>query len=129
MHGNDNKTIPTICFILLFFLSYYATLLKAQESQQARALQELYEATNGNHWMRANGWNNETDPCNGDQEWYGVTCENGFVVDLYASQFSILFSQFLCITSDLTDNDLSGTLPNSLDIPTLRGLYVYLYCF
>ena len=44
------------------------------------ALKDLYASTNGPSWINNSGWNNaSSSPCS----WYGVTCANNQVVQLY----------------------------------------------
>jgi hypothetical protein len=68
----------------------------------ADELQNLYLATNGSNWTNNTNWLSG-DPCG--NAWFGLTCENGTVVEI-----------------DLTDNNLEGTLPPTLNIPTLSIL-------
>lgn len=64
---------------------------------EKRALAHLYEQTAGETWLNNEGWLEEDSPC----DWYGVTCEGGHIVQL-----------------DLSDNQLTGTLPEDLGLLT-----------
>ncbi|MGC9398704.1 MAG: hypothetical protein ACP5HM_06170 [Anaerolineae bacterium] len=64
---------------------------------EKRALVSLYRATAGEMWTHNAGWLEPGSPC----AWYGVTCEGGHVTRL-----------------DLSDNRLSGTLPEDLGLLT-----------
>lgn len=71
-------------------------------------LTTLYNATNGDNWTTKTNWDitGETscDPCN--DNWYGITCENGRVTEI-----------------NLEDNKLIGTLPTSIgDLSELKIL-------
>lgn len=70
-------------------------VLACAVAQPARfaALQDLYNSTHGSGWLRNAGWP-AGDPCG----WYGITCENTTIVGI-----------------DLTNNNLAGTLPGSLN--------------
>jgi thermitase len=66
---------------------------------QCQALQDVYAQTNGASWLRKDNWMLHADVCT----WYGVTCENGNVVEL-----------------SLPANQLVGSLPTSLSNLNLR---------
>lgn len=71
-------------------------------------LVDLYNMTNGNNWTNNTGWdmgaqNTNCSPCN----WFGITCDN----------------QENIIEIDLTNNNLSGTIPSTLeDLTKLRSI-------
>lgn len=72
---------------------------------QCDALVAFYQATGGPSWNTRTGWLTSTDPCT----WYGVTCEDGGVVELnyYA-------------------NGLTGGLPPEIgDLTDLRILSLF----
>jgi len=58
---------------------------------ECKSLLELYHSTDGANWINNEGWNVTHTPC----FWYGITCENGSVTDIF-----------------LRDNNLNGTIPN-----------------
>ena len=60
---------------------------------ECEALVNFYNQTNGNTWQKNIGWNKNDTPC----QWWGVSCENGYVTRLY-----------------LENNHLHGPLPDSL---------------
>jgi len=47
-------------------------------SIECESLLELYHSTNGANWKNNNGWNITNTPC----AWYGITCENGGVIEI-----------------------------------------------
>ncbi len=64
-------------------------------------LMTLYDSLGGSNWTSKEGWLNganatSCDPC--QDSWYGVTCEDGRVVDL-----------------DLSGNNLAGSIPSSIN--------------
>ena len=60
---------------------------------ECEALVNFYNQTNGTTWQKNTGWNENDTPC----QWWGITCENGYVTKLY-----------------LENNNLTGPLPDSL---------------
>jgi Leucine-rich repeat (LRR) protein len=68
---------------------------------ECQSLLELYNSTDGPNWGDNDGWNETNTPCS----WYGVTCENGGVIWL-----------------GLSDNKLTGTMPDFIGLPNLIGL-------
>ena len=73
---------------------------------ERQALLALYASTNGGSWTQDTGWNG---PVGSECNWRGVTCDAGG-----DSVRSI----------DLSDNNLTGTLPGSLALPLLDTFYV-----
>jgi hypothetical protein len=65
-----------------------------------KQLIELYEATSGQNWARKDNWLNNVTIC----AWYGVGCYS------------------LGLELDLSNNNLSGTIPDSLSDVPLMGL-------
>jgi hypothetical protein len=61
--------------------------------EECLALLDLYNSTNGPNWGDKTGWNETNTPCS----WYGVKCDSRQVFSL-----------------NLSNNQLSGTLPDSL---------------
>ncbi|NQU68687.1 MAG: leucine-rich repeat domain-containing protein [Candidatus Marinimicrobia bacterium] len=59
------------------------------------ALVALYNSTNGDNWTQNEGWLMDTPFC----EWYGITCENGFVTQINFGGW---------------DNNLIGEIPAEL---------------
>ena len=71
---------------------------------ECQALVALYEATNGPHWNNHAGWLEVPSPC----LWFGVSCENGHVVQL-----------------SMNNNNLAGPLPAEIgDLPALTDLLI-----
>ncbi len=60
---------------------------------ECQALAALYNGTGGSQWYDSTDWMATITPCS----WYGVTCQNGHVVQL-----------------NLEDNNLAGSLPSQL---------------
>ena len=77
--------------ICLLFLSLTASSFAAVPALEREVLLELYHSTNGYHWK--NKWNLAAPVAT----WYGVTVLEDKVVGL-----------------DLSDNNLSGALPESI---------------
>ncbi|MBW7885732.1 MAG: fibronectin type III domain-containing protein [Caldilineaceae bacterium] len=69
---------------------------------ECEALVDLYLRTDGANWLRRDNWGANLDPCT----WYGVTCENGHVIEL-----------------SLSANRLRGPMPRKLSaLPALTVL-------
>jgi len=78
---------------------------KSQHANHAE-LKKIYLSTNGNGWTNNSGWktginNPNASPCT----WYGVYCEGNLVKGI-----------------SLPNNNLTGTLPESITVPSLRYL-------
>ena len=76
---------------------------KSQHANHAE-LKKIYLSTNGNGWTNNSGWktginNPNASPCT----WYGVYCEGNLVKGI-----------------SLPNNNLTGTLPESITVPSLR---------
>jgi len=69
---------------------------------ECESLLELYHSTNGAEWKYNEGWNVTNTPCS----WHGVTCENGVT------------------KIDLSDNKLTGAIPDFRALPNLQKLYL-----
>ena len=72
---------------------------------QTQSLVNLYEATNGPMWDDNDGWLVTDDFCS----WEGITCDDRHRV----------------VEIRLSLNNLSGTLPESFDLPWLVSLFVF----
>ncbi|OQY54070.1 MAG: hypothetical protein DRR08_14725 [Candidatus Parabeggiatoa sp. nov. 2] len=68
---------------------------------ECESLLQLYQSTNGANWEQNKGWNVTNTPC----DWVGVTCDKAGVIWLVLSQ-----------------NNLTGTLPNFRGLPQLQTL-------
>ncbi|MDQ7916077.1 hypothetical protein RBU60_00675, partial [Mesonia sp. MT50] len=76
-------------------------------TQERNALIAFYNATGGTNWTNITNWTTTTPVT----EWYGVTVEE--------------ISGFLRITEiNLSNNNLTGNLPDLVDLPELRRLYL-----
>lgn len=83
-----------------------------------RALQDLYEATNGPNWKSRGGWVDPTVPiC----RWYGVTCKGGVLVALQLASNNLAGTIPQAISDlaslnlvDFTNNSIEGSLPSVL---------------
>lgn len=87
------EPVPVPSFALLTYDCLVQAGIPATECQ---ALVSLYESTNGDAWVRNQGWLSAANPC----DWHGVTCLGGSVARL-----------------ELQNNALSGPIP-----PELEGL-------
>jgi len=67
------------------------------------SLLELYNSTDGPNWKNSLEWNETNTPCS----WHGITCENHDVTEI-----------------NLSDNQLTGTIPNFSALPNLEWLYL-----
>ena len=68
---------------------------------ECESLLELYHSTNGADWRNNEGWNVTNTPCS----WYSITCENGGITGIH-----------------LSNNQLTGTIPNFSALPNLQKL-------
>ncbi len=90
------KFLGFILFISPLALAQAATqcsTVTAIPITECEVLLTLYNQTNGTSWQKNTGWNENNTPC----QWWGVTCDNGYVTKLY-----------------LENNDLNGPIPDSL---------------
>jgi Divergent InlB B-repeat domain/Leucine rich repeat/Leucine rich repeat N-terminal domain len=85
--------------------------------EECQALLDLYNSTQGSNWGDKTGWNETDTPCS----WYGVKCNNGqvFSLNLSNNQLSGTLSNSLEKLSqldslDLSENQLTGSIPESL---------------
>lgn len=99
-------------------------------AQECQALVDLYNATDGAHWLRNNGWFTESNVCS----WDGIECSNGHINVIHLVQNNLIGTLPTSIgdLSELTDlrlasrqydtshptndglNQLSGTIPTSI---------------
>lgn len=99
-------TSRSFCVLIVFFCSFQFASAQcnvicssAPNDGDFDALKELYCDTDGDNWKNNDGWYeslHEGAGCN-YCEWYGVTCEDGRVVEL-----------------DLFFNDLAGPIPSQI---------------
>ena len=76
--------------------------ISSNPGEELKALQAIYNATNGTNWNRNDGWLSEKLPC----EWYGITCVDGVIVEI-----------------NLSSNNLDGSIPPEIgNLITLRSL-------
>ncbi len=96
---NDGAaTVENDFTALKFVAEFYENLVPDENDVQA--LTTLYNSTDGDNWT--NSWDITADP----NEWYGVTWENGRVVNI-----------------NLRDNNLQGTIPIEISgLDSLRML-------
>ncbi len=100
--------------VLLTLLSEDITLSETicqtgVSQQELDALVALYNATDGNNWTNNSGWDINASPCDVDNDWFGVTVENGHVTYLY-----------------LQDNNLNGVIPSEIgNLSWLIRFYAY----
>jgi len=83
---------------------------------ERQALNDLYISTNGNEWYNLGGWNFinlHSDPCELNNNWFGVGC-----------MFDDGDGYFHIIELILNNNGLHGTISNSIDqLTILQSLY------
>jgi hypothetical protein len=120
-------------------------------SGQRAALVELFNATGGQHWIYNDNWLSESDPCDVNRPWYGVSCTRvteRTLPDLWKQGSGGRGVTALSLASnnlrgsipsnlgpglsktiqyiDMSANRIEGELPASLfiDLPVLHTLYV-----
>ncbi len=128
----SKRILKSKFFIIIIFTLLSINLLQAQcnvicssapNDNDFDALKELYCDTDGDNWKNNDGWYeslNEGAGCN-YCEWYGVTCEDGRVIELDLG-FNRLVGTIPSKISKLKklkilrlgSNDISGTLPGSI---------------
>lgn len=109
-------------FVLTFFLSIsIQNILRSQCHPDIDALLAFYSSTNGENWVKKDGWKEgfegtNCDPCN----WFGITCISGRVTDILIIGNNISgvipeeFSDLDKLNKlTLTSNDIHGELPDS----------------
>ncbi|MBK7603104.1 MAG: hypothetical protein IPI15_05885 [Saprospiraceae bacterium] len=92
-------------YIITFTILVLTFSVNGQHPYYAE-LKKIYLSTNGDNWTDNSGWkagmnNPNSDPCNGS--WNGITCQSGVIIFI-----------------DLSNNNLTGTLPSEIKIPTLK---------
>ena len=129
--------VAILALVVVVVLQSVVVSVKAQSPVEAEVLDDLRTAWN----LTRIGWKgNASDACS--LKWQGLTCSGGHVVELYDLFFlpSLDFSfsvsgKFECTKGvnliwncrDLSDNQLSGTIPSSLgNLSNLQSLYVVL---
>eukprot|EP00937_MAST-01D_sp_MAST-1D-sp2_P004715 g4715.t1 len=93
---------------------------------ECHALASLATSTNVKSWEHSSGWLDGGDLC----KWYGITCENGVVVelDLYENKLTgslptTLHGLAQLRTLSLNGNAITGTLPaDVINVPSLTRL-------
>jgi len=122
-------------FILLLLLVLMSPLAQAATdcaavteipSTECEALIALYNSTDGANWLRNDWWNVTNTPCS----WYGVSCSEGHVSDLYLSSNQITGSiptelgNLTHLTAlSLSSNQITGSIPTELgNLTNLTGL-------
>jgi len=84
----------------------------------------LYNGTNGVNWNNKSGWLTGNPICS----WYGITCSAGHVsqIELAFNQLSGTIPNLLNLpnleTLQLPNNQLTGTIPNFTNLPKLLQL-------
>ena len=113
------STLLAALALLLFLFTIQKTT--AYESEMAKILREFYRSTNGDNWKNNYGWNNATsgDPC--EDNWYGVKCSGGGMINIHLQRnnlvgtipksFGRLGSLWIL---DLSYNYLTGTIPQEV---------------
>ena len=82
-------------------------------ASEVAALREFYGALGGDGWLDNHLWNSASDPCDGNDPWYGVFCETNASLPNATHVVGIALGY----------NQLDGTLPASLaNLPRLRLL-------
>ncbi len=71
---------------------------------QCEALVALYDSTDGDNWTNNEGWKTTDTPCS----WYAIECSDGNITKI-----------------DLSDNKLSGTIPELSSLTSLMDLRLY----
>lgn len=107
-------------YSFLFLTLLVATVVKAEISKKEKeALLELYDSTNGNHWIKK--WDLNTDV----SSWYGVSVVNNKVVGLqlfHNNLMGVLPEQIGDLkhltTLNLAFNFITGELPKTLVLLT-----------
>jgi Leucine-rich repeat (LRR) protein len=79
--------------------------VRGVSERECESLLQLYQSTNGANWKRNDGWNLSNTPC----DWAGVICgSKGGVIKL-----------------ELSQNNLTGAIPDFSGLPKLEILYLY----
>jgi len=96
---------------------------------ECESLLQLYHSTDGANWDYNDGWNVTNTPCS----WYGVTCENGGVIEInlgyqvgFGNNLTGTLPNFSGLLNlqklDLYNNQITGTIPGFSGLPNLQEL-------
>ena len=117
-----------LSLLLLISLKSFSQSLESDRL----ALVDLYNSTNGNNWFNRSGWSvpgrTGDNPCG----WFGVSCNNGRVVNIALSENNLngKLPESLTTMNALeyfyfTNNSLSGSIPSSIgNMTMLIGLNI-----
>ena len=96
--SNTNSLDPTQDEEGVDFLSH----ISSNPKEELKALQAIYNATNGANWNRNDGWLSDNSHC----DWYGIICVDGNLSEI-----------------NLSGNKLDGSIPGEIGLlSTLRVL-------
>ncbi|MEM7532851.1 MAG: leucine-rich repeat domain-containing protein [Chloroflexota bacterium] len=96
---------------------------------ECRALEALYNSTNGANWTNKTGWLQNETPC----AWYGVSCTDGHISELKLSANKLLGrippeigNLPSLVELDLANNQVTGSIPPELgNLTNLQYLYLF----
>ncbi len=107
-------------------------VLQTEISQvECESLLELYHSTDGPNWTNNEGWNVTNAPCS----WFGVTCNAGYVTEIYLNDDGNGVYRGNGLTGQIPDlnlpnleilalsrNQLTGSIPDFNHLPNLQQL-------
>jgi len=106
--GNDRAFEGEIAEVKIYkrALTFFSDCNTVTEipTAQCETLLALYDNTGGDNWTNNDGWKKGNTPCN----WYSIECTDGNVTKI-----------------DLSDNNLSGTIPDLSSLTSLMDLRLY----
>lgn len=127
MHYQTLLSAFLFCSLFSFSVAAQSTS-PACEHPDYIGLKAIYDATDGDNWVRTDGWTDTCEPC----QWYGVRCDpngrvtslalanNGLVGELPEEIGSIVYLS----TMSAPGNAISGSLPESLYRLDVWDLYL-----
>ncbi|GFY98537.1 leucine-rich repeat protein kinase family protein [Actinidia rufa] len=114
-----------LLLLLLFFLSPLS--LSVSDTEALLKLKKWLSHTNP-----LNSWKQNTSPCNNDDPWAGVMCNDGVMTGLHLAEMGLsgtididaLLELSTLRTLTLVNNSFSGPLPDFNRIGALKALYL-----
>ena len=117
--------------LFILFTLFFTRVVAAQNLETDRlALLDLYNSTDGDHWINNSGWNKNGVPGESPCGWFGVYCSGSRVNEIYLVNNNLTGAIPESITGmtglrllNFTNNHLSGAIPSNIgNLSNLIGI-------